>query len=78
MLDYFVTEEIVVEVTHRSARRLFGLSGMAPVRDATAAPRRSEPGRGRGRPVLPAEADIIDAPPLPPPPVGRFEPGESH
>jgi len=72
-LDKFVAEEIAVEVTHRSARRLFGLSGMAPVRDATTAPRRPEPGRGRGRPPLASEVEIADAPPPPPPPPGRFE-----
>ena len=72
LLDRLVVEEIVVEVTHRSARRLFGLSGMAPVREATAPPRRPEPGRGRGRPVQAGEAALIEAPP-PLPPVARFE-----
>jgi len=47
MLDGFVAAETAVEVTHRSARRLFGLAGMAPVREATTVPRRSELGRGR-------------------------------
>ena len=70
LLDRLVAEEIVVEVTHRSARRLFGLSGMAPVREATAPPRRPEP--GRGRPSLASEAAIIEAPP-PLPLAARFE-----
>ena len=30
LLDRFVAEEVAVEVTHRSARRLFGLVGLAP------------------------------------------------
>jgi hypothetical protein len=50
LLDRFVALEIAVEVTHRSARRLFGLAVMAPVRAATPAPRRPTPVRGRGRP----------------------------
>jgi hypothetical protein len=50
LLDRFVVSEIAVEVTHRSARRLFGLAEMAPVRAATTAPRRPIPGRGRGGP----------------------------
>lgn len=72
MLDGFVAEGIAVEVTHRSARRLFGLNGMTPVRDATAAPRRPEPGRSRGRPPLGSEAEFGDVPAALPPPVGRF------
>ena len=50
LLDDFVGRGVVVEVTHRSARRLFGLPGMKAVRDVTTAPRRPVPGRGRGRP----------------------------
>jgi hypothetical protein len=73
LLDQFLAQEIVVEVTHRSARRLFGLDGMAPVRDATIAPRRPEPGRGRGRPPLSSAAEIVAAPSASPRPVARFE-----
>lgn len=50
LLDGFADAGIAVEVTHRSKRRLFGLQGMAPLRDEVAPPRRPEPGRGRGRP----------------------------
>jgi hypothetical protein len=67
LLDTFRSVGLVIEVTHRSKRRLFGLAGLAPLREAVAAPRRPEPGRGRGRPVL-----MIDEPELPasqPPPV---------
>jgi len=50
LLDAFAEAEIVVEVTRRSKRRLFGLPGLAPLRDAVAPPRRPELGRGPGRP----------------------------
>ena len=73
MLDGFAAEEIAVEATHRSARRLFGLSGLAPVRGATTSPRRPEPGRGRGRPRRVDEAETVAAPAPLPPPVARFE-----
>ena len=48
IMDGFVADEIAIEVTHRSARRVFGLAGLAPVRDATTAPRRPQPGRAGG------------------------------
>lgn len=54
LLEDFVSRELVVEVSHRSARRLFGLAGMAPLGAITAPPRRAQPGRGRGRPRLAA------------------------
>ena len=61
-------------MTHRSARRLFGLAGLAPLRDAVTGPRRPLPGRTRGRPRLEPDEPIDE--PLPPavlPPVQRFE-----
>jgi hypothetical protein len=67
LLDAFCDAGIAVEVSHRSARRLFGLAGLAPLRDATAPPRRPEPGRGRGRPPLVAAEVEAALPPLPPP-----------
>jgi hypothetical protein len=73
MLERFVAMEIAVEVTHRSARRLFGLAGLAPVREVTVPPRRPLPGRGRGRPRLAAPVESDLAPPAPLPPVSRFE-----
>ncbi len=73
MLDEFVREEIAVEVTHRSARRLFGLAGMVPVRDATTGPRRPEAGRGHGRPRLIPEVEVVEEVPAPSPPTARFE-----
>ena len=57
-----------MEVTHRAKRRLFGLAGLAPLRDGTAAPRRPEPGRGPGRPRRPVEEPLpadLPAPLLP-------------
>jgi hypothetical protein len=50
LLDDFCAAGLVVEVTHRSRRRLFGLAGLAPLRDQVRPPWRPEPGRGRGRP----------------------------
>jgi hypothetical protein len=71
LLDDFVAEGVAVEMTHRSARRLFGLHGLAPLREATAPPRRPVPGRGRGRPPIVAEPGESEVPPVALPPVGR-------
>lgn len=62
LLDRFVTEGIAVEVTHRSARRLFGLAGMVPLRDAVQGPHRPDPQRRRGRPSLELSAETVTAP----------------
>ena len=71
LLDDFCAAGIAIEVTHRSKRRLFGLTGLAPLRDVVRPPYRPEPGRGRGRPPLEAE-DAITVPALPPvPPLDR-------
>jgi hypothetical protein len=67
LLDAFEAAGIAVEVSRRSKRRLYGLAGLAPLRDEVAPPRRPEPGRGRGRPpVAPAE-HASQTPPLPAP-----------
>ena len=50
LLDELTVLGVAVEVTRRQKRRLWGLAGLAPLRDETAAPRRPQPGRGRGRP----------------------------
>ena len=55
LLDDFCAAGIAIEVTHRAKRRLFGLTGLAPLRDVVRPPYRPEPGRGRGRPPLVAE-----------------------
>ena len=76
LLDRFVAEDMAVEVTHRCARRLFGLKGMAPLGEAVRPPYRPEPGRGRGRPPSPpVEHDAVGVPPPLPPlvPVERPE-----
>ena len=71
LLDDFCAAGIAIEVTHRSKRRPFGLTGLAPLRDVVRPPYRPEPGRGRGRPPLVAE-DAITVPALPPvPPLDR-------
>ena len=64
LLDDFCAAGIAIEVTHRSKRRLFGLTGLAPLRDVVRPPYRPEPGRGRGRPPLVAE-EAITLPALP-------------
>ncbi|MDO9713109.1 hypothetical protein [Paracraurococcus lichenis] len=70
ILDELVRLEVAVEVTHRHSRRLFGLAGLAPLRQAAAPPRRPLPGRGRGRPrEVPAAVEVppevvTPAPPL--------------
>ena len=65
LLADFCEHGIAVEVSHRAKRRLFGLAGLAPLREVTTAPRRPEPGRGRGRPPLATE-EPMTAPALPP------------
>jgi hypothetical protein len=69
LLDEFCAAGIAVEVTHRSKRRLYGLAGLAPLREAVRGPYRPEPGRGRGRPRRndgEAPAENVVPPPLPP------------
>ena len=76
LLDQLAALGVAVEVTRRQKRRLWGLAGLAALRDETVAPRRPQPGRGRGRPRRDAaaagEGEIGDAalrpaaPPLPP------------
>ena len=73
LLDDFCAAGIAIEVTHRAKRRLFGLTGLAPLRDAVRPPYRPEPGRGRGRPLQAAE-EAITVPALPPvPPLTPLE-----
>ena len=52
LLDSFVARGIAIEVTHRSKRRLFGLTHLAPLREDALMPRRARraggPIRGRG------------------------------
>ena len=67
LLTGFCADGVAVEVSHRSKRRLFGLSGLAPLRDEISPPRRPEPGRGRGRPRIQIEAESPQAASPPPP-----------
>jgi len=74
LFDQFCAAGITVEVTHRARRRLFGLAGLAPLRDQIAPPRRPEPGRGRGRPrLLPGAEDAATGPPPALPPLAPLE-----
>ena len=68
LLDRFVATEVAVEVTHRSARRLFGLAGLAPLRDVVRPPYRPDPDRGPGRPRHETIEDdaATEVPSLPP------------
>jgi len=50
LLERFLEKDLITEVTHRTARRLFALQGFEPLRDTIQPPRRPLPGRGRGRP----------------------------
>jgi hypothetical protein len=60
LLDDLAVLGVVVEVSRRQKRRLWGLAGLAPLRAATAAPRRPVPGRGRGRPRRDAAAPMAE------------------
>src|SRR5215467_1476439 len=69
LLDDFYRAGIAVEVTHRSKRRLFGLAGLAPLREVVRPPDRPDPNRGRGRPRHETDGDAADGVVLPLPPV---------
>jgi len=73
LLDRFVAADVAVEVTHRSARRLFGLKGMAPLREAVRPPYRPDPTRGPGRPLHDTEEAVSEAVPLALPPLTPIE-----
>ena len=75
LLGELLEAGLVVELSRRSKRRLFGLAGMGRMRDYVAPPRRPQPGRGRGRPRIEREMPQ-PAPPaeLPPAPSGGVLP----
>lgn len=50
LLEYFLAEGLITEVTHRTARRLFALKGFEPLREVVRPPKRPVAGRKRGRP----------------------------
>lgn len=68
ILDELQASQLAIEVTHRSKRRLFGLTGLAPLRDVVQPPYRPGPNRGPGRPRFEVEDDQPAAllGPLPP------------
>ncbi len=77
LLDGFVVLGIVSELTQRSKRRLYGLKHLAPLREATAPPRRPQPGQRpswpSATPIDAVEGDwaeltpvLAPSPPLPP------------
>lgn len=75
LLDRFVDQGVVVEVTHRSARRLFGLKGLAPLAEEVALPRRARRGAGRIRASAIEEALAVEAPvPATLSPLARWQP----
>lgn len=61
LLEELCAAEIAIEVTHRSKRRLFGLAGLAPLRDAVRPPYRPERNRGPGRPRQDVDEEPVDA-----------------
>ena len=73
IFDTLVAAEIAVEVTHRSKRRLFGLKGLAPLREVVRPPYRPDPSRGRGRPRQPIEEEEAEVAPPPLPPLTPIE-----
>jgi hypothetical protein len=89
ILDTLVAAEVAIEVTHRSKRRLFALSGLVPIRDVVKPPYRPDPDRGCGRPRHEIEVDALERrrshyrrsrrsngePSITPPSKGRCSPG---
>lgn len=75
LLEDFRSAGITVEITHRSKRRLFGLAGLAPLRDVVCPPERPDPTRGRGRRRLdrPGIAADIIQPSIPSAPLDPVE-----
>jgi hypothetical protein len=75
LLDELCAAEIAIEVTHRSKRRLFGLAGLAPLRDVVRPPYRPEPNRGPGRPRHDTGEEPLDGDgaPAPAPPLSPLE-----
>lgn len=68
LLREFEAAGIVIDVSHRTKRQLFGLAGLERLRDHVAPPRRPQPGRGRGRPRLeppgPEPESLLDLTPI--------------
>ncbi len=75
ILTELIAAEIAVEDTHRTKRRLFGLKGLAPLREVVRPPYRSDPTRSRGRPRQPIEEEEAE---VAPPPLSPLTPIERH
>jgi hypothetical protein len=73
LLDRFVADDVAIEVTHRSARRLFGLVGLAALREVAQLPYRPNPNRGPGRPRHEIIDDAAAAEPTPLPSLSPIE-----
>jgi hypothetical protein len=67
LLDGFVVQGLASEMTHRSKRRLYGLTHLAPLRAATTAPRRPQPRRPRAAPIDDREQGSGEVAPILPP-----------
>jgi hypothetical protein len=74
ILEELCRAEIAIEVTHRSKRRLFGLAGLAPLREVVRPPYRPEPNRGPGRP----RHDVFEEEAAPPPALLPLSPLETR
>jgi hypothetical protein len=75
LLGSFCVEGIAIDVTHFSKPRLFGLAGLAPLRDQVLPLRRPEPGSGQGRPPI-IRSDVEPLPASLPPPEHPMTPVE--
>jgi hypothetical protein len=73
ILGVLASAEIAIEVTHRPKRRLFGLQGLASLRDVVRPPYRPDPNRGPGRPRQEIEEELPKAAPPPLPPLTPIE-----
>ncbi|WP_234730193.1 hypothetical protein [Acidocella facilis] len=73
ILEALQAAAIVIEVTHRSKRRLFGLAGLAPLRERVRPPYRPVPGRRPGRPRADFEPEAAELAPPPLPPLSPLE-----
>ncbi|MFT8953726.1 MAG: hypothetical protein ABF979_15830 [Gluconobacter sp.] len=60
LLERFVERGLVFDVTRRSARRLFALKDLVPLREAIGVRGKPVAGRKRGRPRLGEDADPVD------------------
>lgn len=79
LLERFLADDLITEVTHRTARRLFALKNFEPLREVVLPPKRPVAGRTRGRQrnddgdFSTDLAEIAEnAPPIASPPLGQL------